>query len=137
MDNIATLIRLAKLELDDKRKVLAALLTRDDQLVAARAALAEALAHEVAHAKTHAEEQITLGAFIEATHKKEKAIDTQRRLLAKEIAAAQDALQVCFETLKRYEIAQDQRDKAARRDNLRRETIKLDEVAARKKGETS
>lgn len=132
MDNIATLIRLAKLELDEKRKVLAALLTRDDQLVAARAALEAALAREVAHAKTHAEEQITLGAFIAATHKKEKAIDTQRRLLAKEIAAAQDALQVSFETLKRYEIAQDQRDKAARRDNLRRETIKLDEVASRR-----
>ncbi len=130
MDELATLIRLAKLALDEKRKALAALEARVAAVEAEKAALLAQLEAERQHPPEALEGGLTQGAFIRATYRKRDQLDAQLAALAQQIALAQDAIRTAFEELKRYDIAADQRARAHRRDANRRETKALDEAGS-------
>lgn len=128
MDELATLIRLAKLDLDQKRKALATLEARAAAIEAEKAALLAQLDAERQHPPDALEGGLTQGAFIRASYRKRDQMDALLAELARQIRRAQDEIHRSFEELKRYDIAADQRARAARRDANRRETKALDEA---------
>lgn len=130
MDELKTLIRLARLALDEKRKALSALQARDDSLQAEIMATHQALAAEQAKSQAVMEGGLTLGAYIAAQHQCIKKLEKARIALASEIELAQDALRRAFEELKRYEIALEQRLETERRDRLRKESKAMDEAGS-------
>ena len=127
---LPTLMRLAKMQLDERRKLLNALYTQDDALKAQITALEQHMAQEANSAHNISEGGMTHGFFIQASLKKIEQIGAQRHALSAEIAAAQEALRIAFEELKRYEIADNlrlERQDAARK---HKETIMMDEVGS-------
>lgn len=138
-DELATLIRLAKLQLDEKRKQLAALIAKEDEMKAMRAGVLQRLADEQKKVTPVLEGGRSMGAFIDASFKKRDEIDAAIMALGKFIEQAQAEVQTAFEELKRYEIAQEQRRLQAAKEQARRETKAMDEVGAtrstRSKGE--
>ena len=130
MDELKTMIRLAKHQLDEKRKVLATLESEVARVEGEKAALLALLARELEGAASLPDGRQTLGAFIRASHAKRDVFDQQLRDLACLVARALDDVRQAFEILKRYEVASEQRAQVERRENLRRETKVLDEVGS-------
>lgn len=127
---LATLIRLAKLQLDEKRKVLAAIITEEDRIKALKAALLERLEEEKKQTAKDFEAELSRGNFIKATFKKRDQMDAQLAQLAKLIEAAQDDVSKAFEEVKRYEIAEEARQERKAKELQKRETKALDEVGS-------
>ncbi len=138
-DDLATLIRLAKLQLDEKRKQLALLIAKEDELKAMRAGVLQRLAEEQEKVTPITEGGRSLGAFVKASFNKRDEIDAAITALGKLIADSQAEVQAAFEDVKRYEIAKEQRDLRAAREQARRDTKAMDEVGsdrARRQKET-
>jgi flagellar protein FliJ len=129
-DDLATLIRLAKLQLDEKRKALALLIAKEDEMKAMRAGVLQRLADEQGKTTPVMEGGRSMGAFIDASFKKRDEIDAAIVALGKFIEQAQAEVQTAFEELKRYELAQEQRRLKAAKEQARRETKAMDEVGA-------
>lgn len=127
-DDLATLIRLAKLQLDEKRKVLAAIIAEEDRVNGQKTALLEKLEAEKKASVTDFEADLSRGSFISASLKKRDQFDAQLRQLAKLIEAAQEDMRQAFEEVKRYEIAKEARDLKAEKELQRREGKELDEI---------
>lgn len=127
-DELATLIRLTKLQLDDKRKQLATLLAKEDEMKTMRAGVLQRLADESKASQDALEGGRSHGAFVKASFKKRDEIDAAILELNKFIEAAREEVRQAFEEMKRYEIAKDQREKKARKEAQRRDTKQLDEV---------
>lgn len=130
MDDLVTLIRLAKLDLDEKRKALAVLQERDDQLQAQHSKIEQNIAQESKANISLEEGGHSFAAFLQASRDQQKRITQQRQQLAREIDAARDLLQLSFEELKRYELALDARLAEQKRQQQKRETQALDEIAS-------
>lgn len=127
-DELATLIRLAKLQLDEKRKQLAVLLAKEDEMKAMRAVVLQRLEAESKNSQNALEGGRSHGAFVKASFKKRDEIDAAIVELNKFIQSAREEVRQAFEEMKRYEIAQDQREQKARKEAQRRDTKQLDEV---------
>jgi len=127
---LVTLIRLAKLQLDEKRKVLAAIIAEEDRVKAQRAALLNKLEEEKKNTAKDFEAELSRGNFIKATFKKRDQLDAQLKQLEQVIAAAQDEVAKAFEEVKRYEIAEEARRRREAKEQQRRETKALDEVGS-------
>lgn len=127
-DDLATLIRLAKLQLDEKRKVLAAIVAEEDRVKTQKTALLEKLETEKKASMQDFEAELSRGSFIGASLKKRDQFDAQLRQLAKLIEAAQDDMRQAFEEVKRYEIAKETRDRKAAKEAQKREGKELDEI---------
>ena len=130
MDELKTLIRLAQHNLDEKRKALAELEGDVARVEGEKAALLAMLARELEGGQGVLEGKLTQGAFIRATYAKRDAFDLHLQELESLVEAMREEVRYAFEVLKRYEVAADQRAKAARREALRRETKKLDEMGS-------
>jgi hypothetical protein len=129
-DELATLIRLAKLQLDEKRKQLAVLLAKEDEMKAMRAVVLQRLEAESKNSQNALEGGRSHGAFAKASFKKRDEIDAAIVELNKFIQSAREEVRQAFEEMKRYEIAQDQREQKARKEAQRRDTKQLDEVGS-------
>lgn len=129
-NELATLIRLAKLQLDEKRKVLAAILAEEERVKAERAALLQRLEEEKKQTAKDFEAELSRGNFIKATFKRRDQLDAQLRQLAKIIEAAQEEVRKAFEEVKRYEIAAEARARKEAKEQQKRETKDLDEVGS-------
>ncbi len=133
MDELATLIRLAKLNLDEKRKALADILSDVDRVQQRIDTLKITLEKEQNHPPDVLEGGLTRGAFIQSSLKKIEAHEVHKHELMQIVEALQEEIRVAFEILKRYEIAAEQRDLTERKERLRRETKIMDEVGSRSK----
>jgi|GEM_PF-724559 len=138
-DELDTLIRLAKLALDEKRKQLAVLLSKEDEMKQMKAGVLQRLADEQARAQDVMEGGRSMGPFIQASFRKCEEIDAAIAQLNTFIEQARDEVQQAFEEVKRYEIAKEQRLARARKEAQLRETKQMDEVGSeitrRRRGE--
>ena len=129
-DDLATLIRLHKLELDEKRRVLAAIEARVSEAQAVRRALDAEMAAEKERAQATFEGGLTLGAYTKAALKRREQLDARIAQLLREAEAAREVVREAFAEVKRFELAKEARDAAEAAEAARRETLAFDETAA-------
>lgn len=136
---LKTLIRLSKFNVDEKRRTLTALQTREDHIIAEINQGEEQVKREQQLA---AEDSIGVGFAYGAFH---KAWMQRREMMHKALAAvrheiesARDELAEAFRELKTYEVTQANREKREREEADHKEQIFLDEVGQtmhRRKGQ--
>lgn len=136
---LKTLIRLAKFDVDEKRRLLTALQNQEDQILQDIAQSEVRLRQEQELA---ARDATGIGFIYGAYH---RAWMTQRQTLfarlatiREQIEIARDALAEAFRTQKTYEVTQANREKREREEADRKEQIFLDEIGLnmhRRKGE--
>lgn len=127
--SLKTLIRLHKFDVDEKRRVLVALQTREDQIIAELERGVEMLAREQQVAAADSTEAgFIYGAFAH------RWIDTRDQLtrmleaVRAEIVQARDALADAFSQLKTFEISQRERERKEKAVADKKEQIFLDEI---------
>lgn len=126
---LPTLIRLAKFDVDEKRRVLTTLQTREDSVVAAMAAAQEELARERQVAAADPEGAgLLFGAYAAAWLTRRANMERSLAVLRKEIEKARDELAEAFRQQKTYEITQANRERRAREEADRKEQAALDEI---------
>lgn len=130
MNELHTLIRLAQLQLDDKRKAMAVLLSKVEAVESEKARILAELETEAKRPPDAFEGGLTQGTFIKASLQKRDVLDELLKQLAVEVDAAQAEIQDAFEELKRYEIAAEQRALKAAKEAQRRETKAMDETGS-------
>ena len=124
-----TLIRLHKWRLDEKRRALAELQALADKLAQDTARLEREITAEQEIARTSPEASFGYGNFAK------QAIERRRRLaqsvaqVEQQIAQATEEMAEAFQELKRYELAQEGRDRRDEAKRKTRENAALDEVA--------
>lgn len=126
---LKTLIRLAKFEVDEKRRVLTALQNQEERVIADIAQSEVTLRKEQELAKSDA---LGVGFIYGAYHRswmaQRQALFARLSTIRAEIEKARDDLAEAFRTLKTYEVTQANREKREREELERKEQIFLDEV---------
>ncbi|MDA8230877.1 MAG: flagellar FliJ family protein [Magnetospirillum sp.] len=126
---LKTLIRLARWAVDEKRRVLTALQTREDEIVGAIADAERQLAAEQEVAARDATGAGYLyGAFAESWLSRRAELEAALAGVRAEIDVARDVLAEAYRQQKTYEITQANRDRLAREEADRKEQAFLDEV---------
>ncbi len=124
-----TLIRLHKWRLDEKRRTLSELQALADKLAQDTARLEREILAEQEIARTSPEASFAYGNFAK------QAIERRRRLaqsvaqVEHQIAQATEEMAEAFQELKRYELAQEGRDRRDEAKRKVRENAALDETA--------
>jgi flagellar protein FliJ len=126
---LKTLIRLAGFNVDEKRRVLVALQTREDEILAAIAAEERQLAEE----QRIASEDSTgvgflYGAYANAWLDRRGKYQTMLAAVRAEIEKARDDLAEAFREQKTYELTQTNREKRAKEEADQKEQAFLDEI---------
>ncbi|MQX35567.1 flagellar export protein FliJ [Roseospira navarrensis] len=126
--DLHAVIRLNKMEIDERRRTIGALQQREDELVAQDRALDAQLQRESAAVNAHPEAAFTFANFLTAhRHRKDEtaaALDQVRTDLDRE----RDALAELFRQRKTYELAQEARDRKAAAERARKDQAALDEI---------
>ncbi|CUW41828.1 Putative flagelar FliJ protein [Magnetospirillum sp. XM-1] len=126
---LKTLIRLAKWEVDEKRRILVALQGREDEILAAIRHAEESLVHEQ---QVAAEDAAGVGfayaAFANAWLARREQLMQMLEQVRQEIVRARDILAEAFNQLKTYEITQKERERRAQAELDKKEQAFLDEV---------
>lgn len=130
MDDLDTLIRLTRLELDEKRKNLAACESVITQILSEQARLRAEIVSETEADTNRMEGGLTHGPFVMATLRKIEQLGEALKTAEQQRDAAREDLQRVFEEAKRFEIAKDLRIAAAEKLAARRETKMFDEIGA-------
>lgn len=126
---LKTLIRLSKFNVDEKRRVLTALQTREDQIVEEIRQGEERVKHEQQiAAEDAAGVGFAYGAFHKAWMQRRELMHQALRTIRAEIEVARDELAEAYRELKTYEVTRDNREKREREEADRKEQIFLDEV---------
>jgi flagellar export protein FliJ len=127
--SLKTVIRLHKLQLDEKRRVLAELQNLGDRL---RAEI-ERLKEEVLREQAMAQQDITLAmsyvAFAQAARERGQKLTQSLGQVDVQIAIATEQMAEAFQELKRFELAEEERLKREREKQKRKEADMLDETA--------
>jgi len=129
MKGLTTLARLAKFELDEARRQLAGLERLRDHLQQSLARLAEELAREQALAEQSWEAGRNYAAYARAAIERRGVMQKSLDDLAPRLAVAAEAVTEAYQTLKRYELAIEHRERAQAVRNQRREQAALDQTA--------
>lgn len=127
--DLATLIRLSKWGVDEKRRALAELLRREESIIDAQGALEEELRNE----QRIATQDMEVAGFIYSGYAKRYMARREELAQALKnvrimIAAAQDQLAEAYRELKTYEISQAARERREREEEARKERAVLDEI---------
>jgi flagellar export protein FliJ len=129
MSELGTLIRLNKWKLDERRRALAELQALADRLEDERSRLEEEVQAEQAAARASGEVAFGYGAYARIVIERRKRLDQSIEQVARQVAAATEEMAEAFQELKRFELAQEGRDRRERDRQRRREGAMLDEVA--------
>lgn len=136
---LKTLIRLSKFNVDEKRRTLTALQTREDEIIEAIRQGEERLKHEQQlAAKDATGVGFAYGAYHQGWMRRRDTMQMALRAVREQIEAAREDLAEAFRELKTYEVTQANREKREREELDRKEQIFLDEVGLtmhRRKGE--
>lgn len=130
MSNLGPLIRLAKFELDEKRRQLAELHAESDRLHRAVADLDAEVVRERDAAEQSPIAAAAFGPYLKRARAQREALLNGIAQLEARIAAMTDEVAEAFLELKRYELVQEARIQAARAERARKETAFLDEAGA-------
>ncbi|MEQ8664808.1 MAG: flagellar export protein FliJ [Rhodospirillales bacterium] len=127
--DLQNLIRLNEWEVDEKRRKLGELLRLMANLEAQAKALEEELVREQHKAgENPVEGGLLYGAYAETVIERRERIKDSIEKMEEAITEAREELRVAYLELKKYEIAQENRDKKMAREAARRETMEYDEV---------
>lgn len=129
MHGLENLIRLHEWTVDERRRELGILLRDLEKLETALETLLADLAAEQTLAAADPEGLgRTYGAYYNKVKEQQKMIETAMVTKEHEILAARENLNAAYMDLKKYEVAQDLRKKAAAAEESRREQAELDEL---------
>jgi len=126
---LATLIRLSKWTVDDKRRILTALQAREDEILAD---IAAAEAQLIAEQRAAAEDAIGVGfvygAYARFWLDRRAQFESMLAQIRAEIVRAEDELSEAFNQLKTFEITERERARRATEERDRKEQAFLDEI---------
>ena len=125
---LKTLIRLARWEVDEKRRVLVALQTREEEILATIRASEQQLIHEQQVASQDPEAAYLYGAFANAWLKYRAQLEATLAEVRAQIEIARDELAEAFRQVKTYEITQANREKREKEEADRKEQAVMDEL---------
>ncbi len=128
MKGLPNLIRLHRWRLDEKRKDLAELERLGTELRAQGARLEEEMRHEQKTAASNAEAGYAYGAYAKAVIARRGAIAASLAEVKAKIRQAAEAVTEAFRELKRFEVAQERRETAAKDKAAKHERQILDEL---------
>jgi flagellar export protein FliJ len=120
-------IRLQQWEVDEKRRVLGQLLGQEQKLLLGIKSLEREREKEAKAAAEDPTVAFLYGAYIEAYLKRKEAFEKALADLRKQIARARDMVAEAFTELKTYEITQENRDKAEKKERDKPEQQEMDE----------
>jgi flagellar export protein FliJ len=126
--SLKRLIRLHKAGLDQKRMVLGVIERRRAEIVASLAALDHEYAKECALAERSLEAAAMFPRYAEVVRQRRGAFNAAIADVDGEIAIARDAVLATFAELKRYELTAERKLVEARRESLRIEQTRQDEL---------
>ncbi len=129
MSELQTLVRLHKWKVDEKRRALGELQALADRLAEEKRRLEDEVLAEQAAAKASGEVVFGYGAYAKTVIERRKRLEQSISQVERQIEAATDEMAEAFQELKRYELAQESRDKREREKLRKRENAMLDEVA--------
>lgn len=128
MADLHGLIKLRRHTLDEKRRVLGALNAQLTMLNNRKQSLYDKIDKEKELATKDPELGRNFGLFLELTKEKIAAVDANIAQLMIKINEATEEVNEAFRELKKIEITQENRDKAAEKEQLRKETIRFNEI---------
>lgn len=129
MKDLKSLIRLNRWQLDEKRRALGELQTLVDRLNGEIERLDAEIEREKASVATAADPVAGFAVWLHAARgRRERLVQSVAQVEA-QIAAARDQIAEAFQELKKYELAQEDRDRRALLRHRRRETAAFDEIA--------
>lgn len=129
MRTLATLIRMHRYQLDEKRRALADLENLRADLIGQGDRLEAELVREQEIAKTVECGPFAYGGFARGFIERREKLQTSLAEIDRRIATAQDEVNVAFQDLKRHEIALAARQRRQREEAERLRQIELDEVS--------
>ncbi len=127
--SLKTIIRLQKLQLDEKRRVLAELQNLGDRLRAEIERLKEEIAQEQATARENFAVSFTYANFAQAALERGRKLGESLAQVEVQISVATDQMAESYQELKRYELAEEERLKREKQKLKRKEAEMLDETA--------
>lgn len=127
-NDLRTLIRLHKWQLDEKRKELGQHLRFEAALIKRKELLVRRYAEEEAVSKDDFTAAQTFGLFVDWYIKEQRAADAALEEVRAQILRVRDEIYEAFRTLKTYEITQDNRDKREKAELERKMSQVLDEI---------
>jgi flagellar FliJ protein len=128
-DDLHTLIRLRKFEVDERQRAMAVLLRREEAVLTGLNALAEEKASESAFMEQAGIwEGSTFTAYLEHWELRRTQFAQALQEVRHQIEQARDELSAAYRRLKTFEITKDIRDEAEQLEERRMEQIKLDEM---------
>ncbi len=130
MRGLATLIRLHKSTVDDRRRILAALQAERGKLVDELERLEQDLSREQAVAAGTLEAALTYGGFARHVIAERERLNRAIAVMDGQIVQAEDAVAEAFQELKRYELALEEQRRKQAEEAKRVETQRLDETAS-------
>jgi flagellar export protein FliJ len=126
---LKTLIRLARWEVDERRRALSALQAREDEIVAMLEAMSKQLPEEQSVAAGDATGAGFLyGAFANAWVERRDQVISMLVQIRAQVEQARDALAEAFRQQKTYELTQAARERREREEADRKEQAVLDET---------
>lgn len=128
-DDLHTLIRLRKFEVDERQRAMAVLLRREEAVLSGLDALAKEKQAEAAF-MTQAEiwEGATFTAYLEHWEIRRQQFMQALAEVRRQIDQARDELSDAYRRLKTFEVTKEQRDEAAALEENRAEQAELDEM---------
>ncbi len=130
MSNLRGLIRLYRWRTDEKQRVLAELHNQEDRLRADAARLEDEIKAEQDAARGNFEISFGYANFARAALGRRAQIAQAITQIQSQIATATEALAEAFQEVKRYELAQDERERQDKQKQRHKENEMLDETAA-------
>lgn len=127
--SLKTIIRLQKLQLDEKRRVLAELHTLADRLRNEIEKVKQEIAHEQETVRDDFSVSFTYSNFAQAAMERGRKLGESLGQVEAQINIATDEMAEAFQELKRYELAEEERLKRERDKQKRKEAAMLDETA--------
>ena len=122
-------IRLRNWDVDEKRRILRQLHEREDQILDFMRQLEEQVKAEAELARRDSTGAgFTFGAYAQWARKQRQDLETVLAHVRVEIGQAQDAVAEAFKELKTFEIAQANREAAAKAEQDRKTQIMLDDI---------
>ena len=128
--SLPTLIKLAKMRVDEQQQMLAKVQARLDQVEAALVTLRQEKESERATVHNNPEAGMTYAVFVQGQVKREKELEKQRQTAQNAVAIARDKLAEVFAEQKRYELALAAHEEEKRREEQKQEMMEMDEIGS-------
>ncbi len=128
MKTLQTLVRLAKFNVDDKRRVLAEVMAQVDAVQNRINALEASVEHERKVASESPDLGPVFGQFAAKARDERTGMEKQLKALQPYVDQAREQLAEAFEEQKKYEITKERRDETERLDLDKKDQAALDEV---------